>query len=61
MLYVFVAEASAVLADCKAHAMAARLVIGAGVFCVEGLDWISTFYTDWHGSWTGIALWTCSW
>jgi len=55
MLDVFVAEASAVLADCKAYAMAARLVIGAGVFCVEGLDWISAFYADWHDSWIGVA------
>jgi hypothetical protein len=56
MLDIFVTEASAVLANRKAYAMAAGLVIGAGVFCVKGLDWISAFYTDWHDSWTGTAF-----
>jgi hypothetical protein len=48
MLYVFVAEASAVLADCEPHSMAAGPIIGAGVFGVKGLDRIATFYADWH-------------
>jgi hypothetical protein len=48
MLYVFIAEASAVLADCEADPMAAGSVIGARVFGVKGLDGITTFYADWH-------------
>ena len=48
MLYVFIAEASAVLADCEADSMAAGSVICTGVFGVEGLDGIATFYADWH-------------
>jgi hypothetical protein len=57
---VFVAEAAAVLAHGEPHAVAAGLVIGAGVFSVERLDWISAFYTDWHDSWTLITRWPCS-
>lgn len=48
MLDIFVAEASAILTDSKAYAMTTGLVVGARVFCIEGLDWITTFYTDWH-------------
>jgi hypothetical protein len=48
MLYVFIAEASAVLADGEADSMAAGSVICTGVFGVEGLDGIATFYADWH-------------
>jgi hypothetical protein len=60
MLDIFVAESSAVLANCEAYTMATGLVICTRVFRVEGLDWITAFYTDWHGSWTGIAHWTSS-
>lgn len=48
MLYVFIAEPSAILAHCEPHSMAAGLVIGAGIFGIEGLDWIAAFYADWH-------------
>jgi len=48
MLYVFIAKASAVLADCEPHSMAAGSIVCAGVFGVKGLDGISTFYADWH-------------
>jgi hypothetical protein len=48
MFYVFIAESSAVLADSEAYSMAARFIVCAGVFGVESLDWISTFYADWH-------------
>ena len=48
VLYVFIAEASAVLADRETYAMAAGAVICAGVFGVEGLDGKATFYADWH-------------
>lgn len=50
MFDILVAEPAAVFADRKAHAMAAGLVIGSRIFGIEGLDWISTFYTDWHDS-----------
>jgi hypothetical protein len=48
MFYVFIAEASAVLADGEADSMTAGSVICAGVFGVKGLDGIATFYADWH-------------
>jgi hypothetical protein len=48
MFYVFIAEASAVLADGKADSMAAGSIICARVFGVKGLDGIATFYADWH-------------
>jgi hypothetical protein len=48
MLDVFVAEPPAVLADGKPDTMAAGLVIGARILGIKGLDWIATFYTDWH-------------
>jgi hypothetical protein len=48
MLYVFIAEASAVFADRKPHSMAAGSIICAGVLGVQSLDGIATFYTDWH-------------
>jgi hypothetical protein len=48
MFYVFIAESSAVLADSEAYSMAARFIIGTGVFGIESLDWISAFYADWH-------------
>ena len=48
MLYVFVAESTAILADCEAHSMAAGAIIGAGILGIEGLDGIATFYADGH-------------
>ena len=54
MFYIFIAESSAVLADSEAYSMAARFIIGTGVFGVESLDWISTFYADWHCIWLGV-------
>ena len=45
---VFVAEAAAVLAHGEPHAVAAGLVIGAGVFGVERPDRIAAFYADGH-------------
>lgn len=48
MLYIFIAEPSAVLAYCEPHSMAAGFVICAGVVGVEGLDGIATFYADGH-------------
>ena len=51
VLYIFVAESTAVLADCEADSMAAGSVIGPRVFGVKSLDWIATFYADWHRIW----------
>jgi hypothetical protein len=48
MLYIFIAKAPAVLADCEPHSMAAGSIICAGVFGVKSLDGIATFYADWH-------------
>jgi hypothetical protein len=48
MFYVFIAESTAVLADSEAYSMTARFIVCAGIFGVESLDWISTFYADWH-------------
>lgn len=48
MLDVFVAEAPAVLAYGEAHAVAAGLVVRAGVFGIEGLDREAAFDADGH-------------
>jgi hypothetical protein len=48
MFYVFIAESATVLADSEAYSMAAGFIVCAGVFGVESLDWIPTFYADWH-------------
>ena len=48
MLDVFIAESTAVLAYCEADSVAAGLIIGARVFGVESLDWVTTFYADGH-------------
>lgn len=57
MLYVFIAESSAILAHCETHSMARGAVIGARVFGVEGLDGVATFYADWHCKDLGV-IWT---
>jgi hypothetical protein len=48
MFYIFIAEPTAVLADCEADAVPSGFVIGAVVFGIEGFDWIATFYADGH-------------
>jgi hypothetical protein len=48
MLYVFIAEASTVLADSEADSMSAGSVICSRVFGVKSFDRIATFYADWH-------------
>ena len=48
VLYVFVAEASTVLADCESHPVAAGSIICSRIFGVKCLDWKATFYADWH-------------
>jgi hypothetical protein len=48
VLYVFVAEVPAVLADCEPDPMAAGAIIGAVVFGVESFDGEPAFYADGH-------------
>lgn len=48
MLYVFIAETTAVLAYREAYAMTRGAIIGARVFGVESLNGVPAFYTDWH-------------
>jgi hypothetical protein len=55
MLDVFVAKLAAVLAHGESDAVAARLVIGAGVLGIESLHRTPTFYTDRHGT-IGLAV-----